>query len=183
MTMERERERELVLDRIDGWRQDYELKDIKAAQKKIPRVIRSEELPQEPPTNRGYFHQKITRASEKGLEPLVSFRCWFEHIKPGLRTNKHGHMNEALFFVLKGRGYEIHEGKRYDWKEGDVVIVPPAVVHQHFNADPDNPATVLVVNPKPTYMFLNLLMQRYVSISPYGQKADDPRYADRVEKE
>ena len=164
-----------VLDRIDGWRQDYELKAIKEAQKRLPRVIHAEELPTKPPANKGYWNQRITRATEEGLEPLCSFRAWFEHIAPGARTNKHGHMNEALFYVLKGRGYEVHDGKRYDWKTGDVVIVPPASVHQHFNADPEETATVLVVNPKPLYMFLNLLMQRYVEISPYGRKADDPR--------
>ena len=52
------------------------------------------------------------------------------------RSQKHGHVNEAAFYILDGKGYEIHDGIRYDWKAGDVAIVHNNCVHQHFNAEP-----------------------------------------------
>jgi len=37
-----------------------------------------------------------------------------EEYAPGGRTQKHGHVNEAAFYILDGTGYEIHDGVRYD---------------------------------------------------------------------
>ena len=32
---------------------------------------------------------------------------------PGGYGQKHGHMNSAVFFVLKGKGHDVHDGKRH----------------------------------------------------------------------
>ena len=45
----------------------------------------------------------------------------------------HGHQNEAAFYILEGRGYEIHDDKRYDWEKGDLVFVHTDSVHRHYN--------------------------------------------------
>ena len=80
-----------------------------------------------------------------------------QFLSPGGASGKHRHMSEELFFVLEGKGYDLHwdptfecdecfswdsvkESKRFDWEEGDFVYIPPYAVHQHFNADPDKPA-------------------------------------------
>ena len=39
-----------------------------------------------------------------------------EEYAPGGRSQMHGHVNEAVFYILDGRGYELHDGVRYDWK-------------------------------------------------------------------
>jgi quercetin dioxygenase-like cupin family protein len=80
-----------------------------------------------------------------------------EEYAPGGRTQKHGHVNEAAFYILDGKGYEIHDGVRYDWQAGDVAIVHNNCVHQHFNADPDKPARALVLKSKPMFMFMNIV--------------------------
>jgi quercetin dioxygenase-like cupin family protein len=49
--------------------------------------------------------------------------------------SKHGHVNEAAFYILDGTGYEIHDGIRYDWEAGDIAIIHNNCVHQHFNAE------------------------------------------------
>ncbi len=54
-----------------------------------------------------------------------------EEYGPGGVSQKHGHVNEAAFYILDGRGYEIHDGVRYDWQAGDVVVVHNNCVHQH----------------------------------------------------
>ena len=45
----------------------------------------------------------------------------------------HGHQNEAAFYILEGRGYEIHDDQRYDWEKDDLVFVHTDSVHRHFN--------------------------------------------------
>ncbi len=67
----------------------------------------------------------------------------------GAQFDGHGHQNEALFYVLQGNGYEMHDGKRYDWNAGDAVAVHNDCVHWHNNPDPDERAVCLVMKPKP----------------------------------
>ncbi len=91
-----------------------------------------------------------------------TFHLHLEEYGPGGKSQKHGHVNEAAFYILDGRGYEVHDGVRYDWKAGDVAIVHNNCVHQHFNADPHKPARALVIKTKPMYLFMNLLFQKQV---------------------
>ena len=71
-----------------------------------------------------------------------------------------------LFIILDGKGYEIHDGVRYDWQAGDIAIVHNNCVHQHFNADPVKPARALVIKTKPMFMFMNMMFQHQVEPRP-----------------
>ncbi|MDO8637638.1 MAG: cupin domain-containing protein [Dehalococcoidia bacterium] len=123
---------------------------------KKPRVIKGKSLP--PMAHEG-FQVRLPELTEVGLETFV---CFFEEFPPGGSSQRHGHMNEAVFYILEGRGYEIHDDEKFPWEAGDIVIVPAGSVHRHVNADPDNPAKALVINPKPTYISYNLKAQRLV---------------------
>ena len=90
------------------------------------------------------------------------FHIHLEEYAPGGKSQKHGHVNEAAFYILDGEGYEIHDGVRYDWKAGDVAIVHNNCVHQHFNASATKPARALVMKTKPMFMFMNMLFQKMV---------------------
>jgi mannose-6-phosphate isomerase-like protein (cupin superfamily) len=70
----------------------------------------------------------------------------------------HGHQNEAAFYILEGRGYEIHDDQRYDWAKDDLVYVHTDSVHRHFNPY-DERAVALVVKAKSTWMFMGLIQQ------------------------
>lgn len=82
---------------------------------------------------------------------------YMQLLPPGGRSGKHRHMSEEFFFVLEGKGYDLHwdvqfdckdeyswgwaeEAKKFEWGEGDYVYIPPYTTHQHFNADPAKPA-------------------------------------------
>ncbi len=97
---------------------------------------------------------------------LQSMQSSLEEILPGGRSQKHGHQNSALLYVLEGQGYDIHDGVRHDWSAGDLVVVTPGCVHQHFNALPDRPARVLIIKAKPLFIFMNLMFQGFVEKSP-----------------
>jgi gentisate 1,2-dioxygenase len=70
-----------------------------------------------------------------------------QEISPGSRSGKHRHLTEEQVLVIRGRGYDIHDGERWDWERGDLVSIPTMAEHQHFNADADQPALLLSSMP------------------------------------
>ncbi len=75
-------------------------------------------------------------------------------IAPGSHNNEHRHMNEAIIYIIQGRGYTLLESPdgekvRIDWQEGDLLSPPMNWWHQHFNLDPDRPARYLAVTNVP----------------------------------
>lgn len=58
------------------------------------------------------------------------------------QSGRHVHQGGLTLFILNGKGYSVVDGARYDWSEGDLIILPikkGGVEHQHFNAD-DKPS-------------------------------------------
>jgi quercetin dioxygenase-like cupin family protein len=102
----------------------------------------------------------------QGARVTQAIETHIDVLSPGSYGQKHGHMNSAVFYVLKGRGYDIHDGRRIDWEAGDALIVENACVHQHLNADPDNEAIVVVAKAKPLSLFMHLLFQKVVEYPP-----------------
>jgi quercetin dioxygenase-like cupin family protein len=82
----------------------------------------------------------------------------FVELPPRSSNHGHGHQNEAAFYILDGRGYEIHDDQRYDWAKDDLVFVHTDSVHRHFNPY-DEKALALVVKAKCTWMFMGLIQQ------------------------
>jgi quercetin dioxygenase-like cupin family protein len=146
---------------VRGIQGQYSLKEELQRLRSAPRVIKGKEL---------RFNDGPQSFSKHFIEPVdglgQTLHLHLEEYAPGGRTQKHGHVNEAAFYILDGRGYEIHDGIRYDWSAGDVVVVHMNCVHQHFNADPVKPARALVMKPKPMIMFMNLLFQKTVIPRP-----------------
>ena len=50
----------------------------------------------------------------------------------GHKNANHRHIAEVPFYIHEGKGHEVHDGKRHDWEAGDLMIVPPYCIHQHF---------------------------------------------------
>jgi len=139
----------------------YKLKDELARLRALPRVRKGSEI---------RFVDGPQAYSRHYVEPhdgvTQTLHIHLEEYGPGGKSQKHGHVNEAAFYILDGKGYEIHDGIRYDWQAGDVAVVHNNCVHQHFNADPAKPARALVLKTKPMYMFLNMLFQHLVEPRP-----------------
>lgn len=95
-----------------------------------------------------------------GDDPFLTqtLQVHFVSMPPGKSNNGHGHQNEAAFYILQGRGHEIHDDQRYDWEKDDLVCVHTDSVHRHFN-DGDETAVALVMKAKSTWMFFGLIQQ------------------------
>src|ERR1700744_4190229 len=112
-----------------------------------------------------------------GDEPFLTqtLQVHFVQLPPGTSNRGHGHQNEAAFYILEGKGYEIHDDQRYDWSQGDLVLVHTDSVHQHFNPY-DEPATCLIMKAKCTWMYLGLIQQ-----GRSGPVADEERFGPRTD--
>ena len=146
---------------VRGIQGQYSLKDELARLRDMPRVRRAKDIK---------FRDGPQTYSRHYVEPkdgiTQTFHLHLEEYGPGGHSQKHGHVNEAAFYILDGEGYEVHDGIRYDWKAGDVAIVHNNCVHQHFNASKEKPARALVIKTKPMYMFMNMLFQHQVEPRP-----------------
>lgn len=139
----------------------YTVEEYRRWLKSYPRVLKANAFPWEG----GPIHWNRWLLTPENC-PAQTVFLHLEELAPGGSSQKHGHQNEAMFYILEGKGYEIHDGKRYEWEAGDVVIVHNSCVHQHFNADADQPARALVIKAKPIFLFMNLVEQGLVEAAP-----------------
>jgi quercetin dioxygenase-like cupin family protein len=139
---------------------------------------RLDEIPRVYPTSPGDGKQEnwhIMRPSDETFRSQ-SLDVHFVTVQPSGRNDGHGHQNEAMFYVLQGDGgYEMHDGKRYDWNAGDAVAVHNDCVHWHNNPDPDQRAICLVMKPKPLSLFLGLTYQGKIGYKPENDHLWEPR--------
>jgi gentisate 1,2-dioxygenase len=90
---------------------------------------------------------------------------YMQFLPPNGASGRHRHLSEEIFYVVEGRGYDLHwdvkfdckdeyeweweaEPKRFEWKTGDFVYIPPYCIHRHVNADASAEARIVVVNSR-----------------------------------
>ena len=82
-----------------------------------------------------------------------------QEISPKERSGEHRHIFEELLLVVKGRGYDLHEGTQHRWAEGDLICVPPMIVHQHVNDGKEAAQLVSVWPQQPGHELLGGIEQ------------------------
>jgi quercetin dioxygenase-like cupin family protein len=142
--------------------EQYGLKEFRQAQLEAPRV-RNDDFVADDATVGHSGDSKDSRTWWRvgpGDEPFLTqnLQVHFVEIPPGKANHGHGHQNEAVFYILQGSGYEIHDDERYDWEAGDLVVVHVDSVHRHFN-DGNETAKALVMKAKSTWMYFGLIQQ------------------------
>ncbi|MGE3150519.1 MAG: cupin domain-containing protein [Pseudorhodoplanes sp.] len=96
-------------------------------------VIKKEEMVWE---DDFFVRSALVISSMTGFK-MRTLHSFIGEILPGGKTGKHRHTSEAIMLGLAGKGYTVIEGKRYDWNEGDAIVMPAMAWHQHFNASDD----------------------------------------------
>jgi gentisate 1,2-dioxygenase len=97
-----------------------------------------------------YRTVRNTAGAHFELSDNKTIECHISEIKPGGKNKKHRHMNEAIIYILVGKGHsDVHDDNghamRVDWNEGDIFSPRLNWWHQHFNDDPEKPARYLAV--------------------------------------
>jgi quercetin dioxygenase-like cupin family protein len=156
----------------------YGLRAFRDAQLKAPRVRGARDEIHTGGNALGYSPGSDARwRLSPGDDPFLTqtIQIHFTRVPPHSSSRGHGHQNEAAFYILRGSGYEVHDGERYDWSQGDLVYVHTDSVHRHFN-DGDEEAVALVMKAKSMWMFFGLVQQgRDVTLgdgTPYGPRMD-----------
>ena len=137
--LERERVREKEAEPIeydtaiqDNIRHHKSTKEILAA---LPHTIHFEDRPwtQSVSCTHKYMDQRAhTVPASEWLAPFYTMNAWHELLRPGHYMGTHRHINEAIFYIMEGGGWEIHDGVRWDWEAGDILCVPSYCIHTHF---------------------------------------------------
>ncbi len=155
--------------------ESYGLKEFRQQQHRAPRVRPAGTIVDDASVaHSGDSEQSRTRwMLGPGDDPFLTqtVQVHFVELNPGGANHGHGHQNEAAFYILEGRGYEIHDGQRYDWEKDDLVIVHNDCVHRHYNADEKRRALALVMKAKCAWMYLGLIQQ-----GRSGPVANEERY-------
>jgi gentisate 1,2-dioxygenase len=63
------------------------------------------------------------------LMPTIA--CWIQLLRPGIRTKAHRETGSAVYFAFEGRGHSVIDGQRFDWRSGDLFVVPTWAWHEH----------------------------------------------------
>jgi mannose-6-phosphate isomerase-like protein (cupin superfamily) len=127
-----------------------------------PRVYRTKDLKWKGGPH--FYGKKII--NPQSARVAQSIETHIEVFAPGGKSQRHGHMNSAVFYVLKGKGYDVHDKRRMDFEAGDALIVENACVHQHVSTEMDDETIVLVMKAKPLFLFMHLLFQKVVEYPP-----------------
>ena len=159
---------------IEG--EKYDLKGQRQQRLDAPRTVAPEDRAWR--DEKAVGHEDSSPASRAkwilgpGDDPFLTqtIQAHFVQIDPGGSNGGHGHQNEAAFYILRGHGYEVHDGERYDWSEGDLVVVHNDSRHQHFNSSATEPALALVFKAKALWMYLGLTQQGKHGSIPEGEE-------------
>jgi mannose-6-phosphate isomerase-like protein (cupin superfamily) len=109
-----------------------------------------------------------------------SIECHLDAYAPGGYGQKHGHMNSAVFYIITGKGKDIHDGKEMIYEAGDSLVVENGCVHQHINRG-DEEMLVLVMKAKPLFLFMHMIFQKMVEypskdVPPGGEDYAPPTH-------
>jgi len=95
------------------------------------------------------------------LHPVITDTVgfgWFVFIQDiRSQSGRHVHQGGLSLYIVEGKGWTVVDKVRYDWEEGDLILLPVkpgGCEHQHFNAQPGKPCTWLAIIWDP---FINVL--------------------------
>lgn len=60
---------------------------------------------------------------------ITQMRLGMTWLEPGQEIGVHGHNCDEILYVLEGKGTFVVDGKKYEAGPGDLVYVPPDVIH------------------------------------------------------
>jgi gentisate 1,2-dioxygenase len=62
----------------------------------------------------------------------------------------------VVYYVVRGQGKTVIDGKPFDWSKGDFLALPPWAVHAHQNGSDKADAVLFQVNDIPVLKSLGL---------------------------
>ncbi|WP_159887788.1 cupin domain-containing protein [Paenibacillus puerhi] len=89
----------------------------------------------EPDPYDGYAVEFINPSN--GRTANANIAAWMHKLPGGFHSQAHRHTSSSIYQVFKGSGHTIIDGIRYDWSQGDFLVIPNWAWHEHV-ADQDS---------------------------------------------
>lgn len=87
---------------------------------------------------------------------MPTIDCWIQALRPGEHTKSHRHTSSVIYNVVRGCGFTVIDGQRFDWRDGDIVCIPPWAIHEHANTSRSEDAILFSMNDSPVLQSLGL---------------------------
>jgi gentisate 1,2-dioxygenase len=82
-----------------------------------------------------------------------------QRLRPGEHTRAHREVGNFVYQCAKGSGWSVINGRRFDWKERDIFVVPSWMFHEHVNASATEDACLFSFHDLPVMRALGLYRQ------------------------
>lgn len=123
------------------------------AETKVKMISRKRDVQLKPARTGG---RRLEVISPRLGYPVRTMLTFYREIPAGGQSGTHRHRNEAIIYIVKGRGYTMVEDERVDWEEGDILCIPVMAWHTNVNLDPKEPALFLATINRPLMESLDL---------------------------
>ena len=71
------------------------------------------------------------------------------------KAKSHRHTTSTIYYVFRGNGVTTIEGQEFQWAQGDVMVIPPWLWHDHNNPSSDD-AILFSITDRPVLEALAL---------------------------
>jgi gentisate 1,2-dioxygenase len=87
---------------------------------------------------------------------MATMGAAMQMLRPGEGTRAHREVGSFVYQCAKGSGHSIVNGKRLDWKERDIFVVPSWAWHEHANSSDKEDACLFSFHDLPMMRALGL---------------------------
>lgn len=91
-----------------------------------------------------------------GGPPMATMGASMQLLRPGQHTRAHREVGSFVYQCAKGHGYSIIGGRRFDWQERDIFVVPSWMWHEHVNGSDSDDACLFSFHDLPVMKALGL---------------------------
>ena len=110
------------------------------------------------------------RHPQTGGPVMPTMACRVQMLRPDEHTKAHRHTGSAIYHVVKGEGATIIDGKRFNWRKGDIIAQPPWALHEHVNSSAKDDAVLFSIQDAPVLNALGLFYEEEYSENGGRQK-------------
>lgn len=110
------------------------------------------------------------RHPQTGGPVMPTMGCRVQLLRPDERTKTHRHTGSAVYHVVKGQGHTIIDGKKFSWRKGDIIALPPWSLHEHANGSKKDDAVLFSIQDAPVLHALGLYYEEEFSENDGHQK-------------
>ncbi len=113
-----------------------------------PVKINKKKIVHKDPTQDMYYLEDRKHNSRDVDLPLRTIQLHISKLPVGMSSSLHKHHNEAAVYIIRGKGYSLVQGQRYDWQTGDFLYIPVFCWHEHFNTGDEDVLYLGITNKR-----------------------------------